>query len=174
MGTVGTRSGMRPGAGAPHRTPWLGIAPVAALVGVALAVLSVVLNGDAGEPLLLVAMLALLIAWFTAALGWVRGRGRRFAVLPRTRLGWTSLGLMVLGWLMTWVPGQFEGERSREVDQLLDVVLWGGFAVLFLAGVQTLVAMGRRGERSAPLIVLAAFATLFGPFFVLGEIVAAH
>jgi hypothetical protein len=119
-------------------------------------------------------MLSLLIAWFSAALGWVRGRERRFALLPTTGLGWRALGFMVLGWLMTWVPGQFAGERSREVYQLLDVVLWGGFAALFLAGVQTLVAMGRRGERSAPLIVLAAFATLFGPFFILGELVATH
>lgn len=171
MVTPGPRSGTPPAPAPRHRTPWLRIAAGSVVAGIAFIVLAVLLRDGAGESLLVLGMLALIVAWFAAALGWVPGRGRRFGFLPSTGLGRQSLAVMVVGWLMAWLPGKVQG-KEPEVYRLLEVVVWGGFAAMFVAGLLVLVAMGRRGERSLPVILLGAFAALFGPFFVLGELVA--
>lgn len=158
---------------APSRGPWLTIAAVLALVGLVSTVVAAVMRGGAGEVLLGVGFLVLIVAWLVAAVGWVIGRGKRFSVIPHTGAGWTALGLLVLGWLATWVPGNIV-VQGREANDLLSMVVWGGFGLMFAAGVLVLVAMWRWAERSVPLILLGVFALLFGPFFLLGELILPH
>lgn len=171
--TTQTR-GQTPAAAPAHRGPWLKIAAALAAVGVLAVVL--VLVGPT-EPIRQAAVgvgfASFVVAAFTAAIGWVRGRGQRFGLLPHTGLGWTSVGVIVLGWAMTFVPSYIRVE-GREANDLLTNVVIGGFGVMFIAGIMALVAVWRSGERSAPLIVIGVLAALFGPFFLLGELAYPH
>lgn len=152
------------------RGPWLRIAAVLAIVSVVSTVVAAVVSRDVGEILLAIGFFGLIAAWMAAAVGWVIGRGKRFSVIPHTVAGWAALGLMVLGWLATWVPGNVVVE-GPEANSLLNQAVEGGFYLMFAGGVLVLVAMWRWAERSVPLILLGAFALLFGPFFLLGELI---
>lgn len=152
---------------------WLRIAAVLAVVSVVSTVVAAIVRGGAGEVLLTIGFFGLIVAWLFAAVGWIIGRGKRFSVIPHTVAGWAALGLLVLGWLATWVPGNIVVE-GPEANDLVNRAFEGGFYLMFVAGVLVLVAMWRWAERSVPLILLGAFAVLFGPFFVLGELVVAH
>lgn len=158
---------------APSKGPWLKVAGALAIVGVIALVVAVAVKGGVGEIVLVVAFLGFVLAWIAAAVGWVIGRGKKFSLVPHTAAGWAALGLMVLGWVATWVPGNIV-VQGRQANDLLNLVIWGGFGLMFAAGVLTLVAMWRWAERSVPLILLGGFALLFGPFFLLGELLIPH
>lgn len=158
---------------APSRGPWLRIAAVLAIVSVVSSVVAAIVSGGAGEILLAIGLFGLMAAWLAAAVGWVIGRGKRFSVIPHTAAGWTALGMFALGWLATWVPGNFV-VPGREANSWVDLANWGGFALMFAAGVVVLVAMWRWAERSVPLMLLGVFAALVVPFFLLAELILPH
>lgn len=169
MRSGGTRTSDRPVPAVAHRARCQAAAEWSFLLGVALCTLAAPFREGVGPTLLLVGLLTLAVAWLAATVGCVVGGHRRLALLPTTRQGWLALALIGVGWAMISVPEALTRQGSQ-VAQLLGHVILAGMALILIAGMLALWAMWRRDERSAALILIAGFVTLFGPLYAIIEL----